>query len=103
MRSRSLVTVAAANFARACVIFARNGEGASQEQMIEWMEKTAEQTTRAIDIVVRLGTFVKKDAGIRTSFANAPQTRFLRIDDSNHFIQIDQAARFVAEVDAFMR
>lgn len=58
---------AAANFARACVIFARSGRGASQEQMIEWMEKTAEQTTRAIDIVVRLGTFVKKDAGVRTS------------------------------------
>lgn len=57
---------AAANFARACVIFARSGEGASREQMIEWMEKTAEQTTRAIDIVLRLGTFVKKDAGVRT-------------------------------------
>ena len=43
------------------------------------------------------------EAGMRASYANAPQTRFLRIDDSNHFIQIDQAARFVAEVDAFMR
>jgi len=57
---------AAANYARACVIFARNGEGASQEQMIEWMEKTAEQTNRAIEIVLRLGAFVKKDAGVRT-------------------------------------
>ena len=43
------------------------------------------------------------EAGMRTSFANAPQTRFVRIDESNHFIQIDQAARFIAEVDAFMR
>lgn len=43
------------------------------------------------------------EAGMRASFAKAPQTRFLRIDDSNHFIQIDQAARFIAEVDAFMR
>ena len=43
------------------------------------------------------------ETGMRASFANAPQTRFLRIDDSNHFIQIDQPARFVAEVDAFMR
>lgn len=58
---------AAANYARACVIFARNGEGASHEQMIEWMEKTAEQTTRAIEIVVRLGTFLKKDGGARVS------------------------------------
>jgi|GEM_PF-400242 len=59
---------AAANYARACVIFARTGQGASQEQMIEWMEKTAEQTTRAIEIVLRLGAFVKKDGGIRTRF-----------------------------------
>jgi len=57
---------AAANYARACVIFAKTGEGASQEQMIDWMEKTAEQTNRAIEIVLRLGAFVKKDAGVRT-------------------------------------
>ena len=43
------------------------------------------------------------EAGMRASFAKAPQARFLRIDDSNHFIQVDQPARFVAEVDAFMR
>ena len=43
------------------------------------------------------------ETGMRASFANAPRTRFVRIADSNHFIQIDQAARFIAEVDAFMR
>ena len=36
-------------------------------------------------------------------FSNAPQTRLIRISDSNHYIQIDQPARFVAEVNAFMR
>jgi pimeloyl-ACP methyl ester carboxylesterase len=43
------------------------------------------------------------EAAMRASFANAPHTRFLRIDESNHFIQIDQATRFISEVDAFMR
>jgi len=59
---------AAANYARACVIFARAGQGASLEQMIDLMEKTAEQTTRATEIVLRLGAFVKKDGGVRTRF-----------------------------------
>jgi PAS domain S-box-containing protein len=59
---------AAANYARACVTFARTGGGVvTQEQMIDWMEKTATQTARAIDIVKRLGSFVKKDGGVRTS------------------------------------
>jgi pimeloyl-ACP methyl ester carboxylesterase len=43
------------------------------------------------------------DRAIRLSFANAPRTRFMKIDDSNHYIQIDQPARFAGEVDAFMR
>lgn len=58
---------AAANYARACVAFARSGRGASQQDLVEWMEKTAVQTTRALDIVKRLGTFVKKDGGVRTT------------------------------------
>jgi len=57
---------AAANYARACVAFARTDGGASPEQMTDWMEKTAAQTARAIDIVKRLGSFVKKDGGART-------------------------------------
>ena len=57
---------AAANYARACVSFARSGSGASKEELIEWMEKTVAQTTRAGDIVKRLGTFVKKDGGARS-------------------------------------
>jgi PAS domain S-box-containing protein len=57
---------AAANYARACVAFAKSGQAISQEQLLEWMEKTAAQTTRAIDIVKRLGSFVKKDGGVRS-------------------------------------
>ena len=60
---------AAANYARACVTFAKSEKGITTEQMIEWMEKTAAQTTRAIEIVKRLGSFVKKDGGAR-SFVN---------------------------------
>lgn len=43
------------------------------------------------------------DAAMQKLYANAPTARLTRIDDSNHFIQIDQPTRFVAEVDAFMR
>lgn len=57
---------AAANYARACVTFARSDEGATREQLIDWMEKTVAQTTRAIEIVKRLGAFVKKDGGARS-------------------------------------
>jgi PAS domain S-box-containing protein len=56
---------AAANFARACATFARSSR-ASRRQMIEWMEKTVDQTTRAIEIVNRLGSFVKKNDVART-------------------------------------
>lgn len=56
---------AAANYARACVSFSKS-KGATPEQLSEWMEKIAEQTTRAIEIVKRLGSFVKKDGGART-------------------------------------
>jgi PAS domain S-box-containing protein len=57
---------AAANYARACVAFAKSEGGATREQVIDWMEKTAAQAARAIDIVKRLGLFVKKDGGVRT-------------------------------------
>jgi pimeloyl-ACP methyl ester carboxylesterase len=43
------------------------------------------------------------DAATRKSWANVPNVRLVKIDNSNHFIQFDQPARFVAEVDAFMR
>jgi pimeloyl-ACP methyl ester carboxylesterase len=39
----------------------------------------------------------------RLAFVNVPHARFVKIEDSNHYIQIDQPARFVREVDAFMR
>jgi pimeloyl-ACP methyl ester carboxylesterase len=42
------------------------------------------------------------ERSLRLSFANAPQARFVRIDSSGHYIQIDQPTRFIAEVDAFM-
>ena len=43
------------------------------------------------------------DAAMRKQYASAPNARLTRIDDSNHFIQIDQPVRFVTEVDALMR
>jgi pimeloyl-ACP methyl ester carboxylesterase len=39
---------------------------------------------------------------MRVSYANAPQTRFVRIDDSYHFIMVDQFDRFMSEVSAFL-
>jgi pimeloyl-ACP methyl ester carboxylesterase len=43
------------------------------------------------------------DAAMRDLYANAANARLFRIDDSNHFIQLDQPALFVSEVDAFMQ
>jgi two-component system sensor kinase FixL len=51
---------AAANFVRAGLRTAKSPEGVSQNQLIEWLEKTGGQVARAIDIVQRVGTFVKK-------------------------------------------
>jgi len=43
------------------------------------------------------------DAATRQAWTTLPNVRLVRIADSNHFIQMDQPGRFVAEVDAFMR
>ena len=43
------------------------------------------------------------DAATRELWATRPNVRLAKIEDSNHFIQMDQPGRFVAEVDAFMR
>jgi pimeloyl-ACP methyl ester carboxylesterase len=42
------------------------------------------------------------DASMAGLYAGAPNARLVRIDDSRHFIQWDQPARFLAEIDAFM-
>lgn len=42
------------------------------------------------------------DTSMARLYANAPNARLVRIDDSRHFIQWDQPARFIAEIDAFM-
>ena len=42
------------------------------------------------------------DASMAGLFANAANATLVRIDDSRHFIQWDQPARFIAEVDTFM-
>jgi pimeloyl-ACP methyl ester carboxylesterase len=55
---------------------------------------------RAVDAAVSGEQF---DAGLASLYANATTARLIRIDESNHFIQLDQPARFVAEVDAFMQ
>lgn len=42
------------------------------------------------------------DAIYQGSFANLPGATLTRIDDSAHFIMLDQPARFAAEVNAFL-
>ncbi len=42
------------------------------------------------------------DGIYRASFANLPGATLTRIDDSAHFIMLDQPARFAAEVNAFL-
>jgi pimeloyl-ACP methyl ester carboxylesterase len=43
------------------------------------------------------------DNAMKQMYSNAPGATLLRIDDSNHYIQLDQPGRFVAAVDMFMR
>ncbi|HEX6086769.1 MAG TPA: alpha/beta hydrolase [Thermoanaerobaculia bacterium] len=43
------------------------------------------------------------DAMMKGLYANVTGARLMRIDDSRHFIFWDQPARFVAEVDAFVK
>jgi two-component system sensor kinase FixL len=52
---------AAANYVRAGLRMARSPQGATQEQLLEWFDKAGGQVLRAIDIVNRVGTFVKKE------------------------------------------
>ena len=42
------------------------------------------------------------DAIYQASFSSLPSARLTRIDDSAHFIMLDQPARFAAEVNAFL-
>lgn len=42
------------------------------------------------------------DMFMRASYANIPHARIVRIDDSYHFIMIDQFERFMQEVRAFL-
>jgi pimeloyl-ACP methyl ester carboxylesterase len=42
------------------------------------------------------------EAGMRTAYGNAPGARLVKIDNALHFIQLDQPARLVAEIEAFV-
>jgi pimeloyl-ACP methyl ester carboxylesterase len=42
------------------------------------------------------------DATFRSAYAGAPQARFERIDDSFHFVMLDQPAAFAAAVARFL-
>lgn len=57
---------AAANYARACINFGRSGRCVIAPEALEWMERSAAQAMRAVQIAKRLGAFVKKADGERT-------------------------------------
>jgi pimeloyl-ACP methyl ester carboxylesterase len=42
------------------------------------------------------------DTSMARLYADAPNATLVRIDDSRHFIQWDQPARFITEIDSFM-
>ena len=42
------------------------------------------------------------EAGLRAAYANAPNAKLVKIDNARHFIQLDQPARLVAEIEAFV-
>jgi pimeloyl-ACP methyl ester carboxylesterase len=43
------------------------------------------------------------DAAMKQMYGTAPNATMVRINDSNHYIMLDQPARFVTEVDKFMQ
>jgi pimeloyl-ACP methyl ester carboxylesterase len=43
------------------------------------------------------------DLTMKQMYSGAPAAMLERIPDSNHYVQLDQPARFLAAVDAFMR
>jgi pimeloyl-ACP methyl ester carboxylesterase len=43
------------------------------------------------------------DGIYRTSFASLPGAQLKRVDDSAHFIMLDQPELFAREVEAFLR
>jgi PAS domain S-box-containing protein len=57
---------AASNYLRGCIRLAQNGRVITNEELIHWMELAASQTTRACEIVTRLGAFVKKGEARRS-------------------------------------
>ena len=42
------------------------------------------------------------DAAMKQAYANAPNAKLVRIDNALHFIQLDQPARLVQEIEAFV-
>ncbi len=43
------------------------------------------------------------DSMMKQTYSGAPDVTLVRINDSNHYIQLDQPERFATEVEAFMR
>jgi PAS domain S-box-containing protein len=58
---------AAANYARACARFLKSDTGASREELLEWMQQAAAQTSLAFEIVGRLRELVRKETSPRAA------------------------------------
>ena len=43
------------------------------------------------------------ERSVRASFADVRRLQVIEVEESNHFVQLDQPARLVAEIEAFMR
>ncbi len=57
---------AAANYARACVSFARDKQGATLDELVDWMSKASAQIERTLEIINRLAAFVKNEPAKRS-------------------------------------
>lgn len=58
---------AAANYAQACARFLKSDAGASREELLDWMQQAAAQTTLAFEIVGRLRELVRKETSPRAA------------------------------------
>lgn len=59
---------AAANFARAGIRFSKSDPGMTKDQILNWLEKSANEVERASNIVRRLGAFTRRGGSFNSTF-----------------------------------
>ena len=77
---------------------------AGREQMTTDLTPELARITAPVTVVYALGPHALggTDAVWRQAYQGLAQARLVRIDDSGHFVMIDQPQRFLAAVESFL-